>query len=57
MIPPLVHDVLASPGEPLEPGFRGEMESRFGHDFGKVHVHRDGRAAASAEAVRARACT
>ena len=57
MIPPLVHDVLASPGEPLEPGFRGEMESRFGHDFGKVRVHRDGRAAASAEAVRARAYT
>ncbi len=55
--PPLVHDVLASPGAPLESGFRGEMESRFGHDFGKVRVHRDGQAAASAEAVRARAYT
>jgi len=57
MIPSLVHDVLASPGEPLEPGLRGEMESRFGYDFGKVRVHRDGPAAASAEAVRARAYT
>lgn len=56
-IPPLVPDVLASPGEPLESGLRGEMESRFGHDFGKVRVHRGGRAAASAEAVRARAYT
>jgi len=33
------------------------MESRFGHDFGKVRVHRDGPAAASAAAVRARAYT
>lgn len=56
-IPPLVHDVLASPGEPLESGLRGQMESRFGHDFGKVRVHHDGRAAASAAAVRARAYT
>lgn len=56
-IPPLVHDVLASPGEPLESGLRGQMESRFGHDFGKVRVHRDGAAAASVAAVRARAYT
>lgn len=56
-IPPLVHDVLASSGEPLESGFRVPMESRFGHDFGKVRVHRDGKAAASAAAVQARAYT
>ncbi len=56
-MPPLVHDVLASPGMPLEPGIRGRMESRFGHDFGKVRVHRDGQAAASAAAVQARAYT
>ncbi len=56
-IPSLIPEVLASPGEPLEPGLRGQMELRFGHDFGKVRVHRGGRAAASAEAVRARAFT
>lgn len=33
------------------------MESRFGHDFGKVRVHRDGKAADSATAVQARAYT
>lgn len=56
-IPPLIPEVLASPGEPLEPGLRGQMESRFGHDFGKVRVHRGGPAAASAAAVQARAYT
>lgn len=56
-IPPLVDEVLALPGEPLEAGLRAQMESRFGHDFGKVRVHRDGKAAASATAVQARAYT
>lgn len=56
-IPPLVDEALALPGEPLESGLRSQMESRFGHDFGKVRVHRDGKAAASAKAVRARAYT
>ena len=56
-LPPLVHEVLASPGEPLEGGLRVQMESRFGHDFGKVRVHHDGKSAASAAAVQARAYT
>jgi len=56
-MPQPVHAALASPGVPLEPGIRGLMESRFGHDFGKVRVHRDAQAAASAEAVQARAYT
>ena len=56
-MPSLVPEVLASPGAPLESRLRGQMESRFGHDFGKVRVHQDGRAAASAAAVQARAYT
>jgi hypothetical protein len=34
---------------------RGSMESRFGHDFSRVRVHVDARAAESAQAVSARA--
>ncbi len=56
-IPPVVHEALSSPGDPLTPTIRVQMESRFGHDFGKVRVHRDGTAAASATAVHARAYT
>ncbi len=55
--PPIVHDVLRSPGRPLEPSVRGEMEARFGHDFSRVRVHADTRAAASADAVAAQAYT
>lgn len=55
--PPIVHDVLRSPGRPLEPATRSFMESRFGHDFGKVRVHADAQAAESAQAVGALAYT
>ncbi len=53
--PPVVHDVLRSPGQALEPDVRGAMEARFGHDFSRVRVHTDNRAAASARAVNAQA--
>lgn len=56
-VPPLVNQVLASPGRPLDPGTRALMESRFGHNFGGVQVHTDGRAADSARAVQAKAYT
>lgn len=56
-VPPLVHDVLRSPGRPLNVPVRGEMEHRFGHDFGHVRIHADERAAASAASVNARAYT
>ena len=36
---------------------RGEMEARLGHDFSRVRVHADARAAASAKAVSAQAYT
>ena len=37
--PPIVHDVLRSPGQPLDPATRAGMEARFGHTFGQVPVH------------------
>lgn len=55
--PSLVREVLRSPGQPLDPATRNFMEPRFGHDFGRVRVHTDGRAAESARAVSARAYT
>lgn len=55
--PPIVHDVLRSPGRPLDPATRAFMEPRFGHDFGGVRVHSDARAAASARSIDARAYT
>lgn len=55
--PPIVHEVLRSPGETLDRETRTFFESRFGHDFGKVRVHTDSQASASARAVRAQAYT
>ena len=56
-VPPIVDEVLASPGIPLDVHTRAHMESRFGHDFGRVRVHHDSKAADSAAAVQARAYT
>jgi hypothetical protein len=55
--PPIVHDVLRSPGQPLDAASRAFMEPRFGYDFSRVRVHSDSRAAKSAEAVNAQAYT
>src|SRR5215831_6525347 len=55
--PAIVHEVLRSPGEPLDAGTRAFMEPRFGRDFGGVRVHADERAAQSAKAVGAIAYT
>ena len=55
--PPIVHEVLRSPGRPLDEATRGFMESRFNHDFSSVRVHTDERAAESARAVNALAYT
>ncbi|EPY05764.1 hypothetical protein PAALTS15_18228 [Paenibacillus alvei TS-15] len=56
-IPPIVHEVLKSPGQPLEASTRAFMEPRFGHDFSQVRVHTDARAAESAREVNALAYT
>jgi hypothetical protein len=51
--PASVDHALASPGRSLEPALRRDMERRFGHDFSRVRVHTDARAAESARAVNA----
>ena len=56
-VPTVVHEVLQSPGEPLDPRDRQTMEARFQQDFSHVRVHNDGRAADSANMVQARAYT
>jgi hypothetical protein len=39
-VPPIVHEVLRSPGQPLDPNTRKFMESRFGHEFSKTPIHK-----------------
>ncbi len=51
--PAAVHDVLRSPGRPLDAATRAFFEPRFGYDFGRVRVHADPQAAQSARAVNA----
>ena len=53
--PSIVREVLNGAGQPLDTAARGAMEQRFGHDFGRVRVHADGKADASARAVGASA--
>jgi hypothetical protein len=53
VVPPIVHEVLRSPGQPLDAETRAFMEPRFGHDFSRVRVHTDTKAAESARAVNA----
>lgn len=56
-VPPIVHQVLRSPGQPLDAATRAFMEPRFGHDFSQVRVHTDEKAARSARVVNALAYT
>jgi hypothetical protein len=56
-VPAIVHDVLLSPGQPLDATTRSSMEPRFGCDFSRVRVHSDTTAAESARRVLARAYT
>src|SRR5262249_26671889 len=53
----LVESALGTPGLPLSAATRANMESRFGVDFGRVRIHTDERAAASARALQALAYT
>src|SRR5437764_161938 len=39
--PPIVQDVVRSPGQPLDAATRDFMEPRFGRDFSAVRVHTD----------------
>jgi hypothetical protein len=56
-VPPIVHEVLRSPGQLLDAATRTFMESRLGHDFSHVRVHANAEAAAAARAVHAQAFT
>lgn len=56
-VPPIVHDVLRSPGQPLDVATRALLEPHFGHDFSQVRVHTDARAVESARMVDALAYT
>jgi hypothetical protein len=56
-VPPIVHEVLRSPGQPLDAPARAFMEPRFAQDFSGVRVHTGAQAAESARAVNALAYT
>ena len=55
--PPIVHEVLRSPGQPLDRVTRNFTEPRFGADFAHVRVHTGPDAAESAREIGARAYT
>lgn len=55
--PPIVHEVLRSPGQPLDAATRAFMEPRFGYDFSRVRVHTDAAARQSAREMNAHAYT
>jgi hypothetical protein len=55
--PPIVHEVLRSPGQPLDLATRAFMEPRFGRDFSRVRVHSGAVAENSARDVNAHAYT
>jgi len=56
-VPPVVHEVLRSPGQPLPAPVRDVMEAHFGYDFSRVRVHAQGQAAEAAHAVGSDAFT
>ena len=55
--PPIVHEVLSSPGQPFDAATRSFFEPRFGHDFGYVRVYTDDHAQRCAQSINARAFT
>jgi hypothetical protein len=55
--PPIVDEVLRSPGQPLDRSTREFMEPRFGVDFGDVRLHTGAKAEESAKSVNALAYT
>jgi hypothetical protein len=57
LVPPIVHAVLGSSGQPLDAATRAFMEPRFNLEFSRVRVHADAQGAESARAVDARAYT
>lgn len=56
-VPAIVHEVLRSPGQPLDTNTRVLMEPRFNRDFSQVKLHTNTKAIESAKAVNALAYT
>jgi Domain of unknown function (DUF4157) len=56
-LPPVMHEVLRSVGQPLDNATRMFMEPRFGHHFSDVRVHTDAQAGESARQLNALAYT
>src|SRR3569832_1270365 len=56
-VPPIVHEVLRSPGQPLDAETRAFMEPRFGHDFSQVRVQTEKKTTETAKTVNALAYT
>nr|WP_240509631.1 DUF4157 domain-containing protein [Streptomyces malaysiense] len=52
-----VHEVLRSPGRPLDGATRADMEARLGADFSDVRIHTGPAAGRSAQEIGARAYT
>lgn len=57
IIPPLVHEVLSAPGQPLDADAHAVTGRHFGRDFSHVRIHTDPKAASSARAINALAYT
>jgi hypothetical protein len=50
-VPPIMHEVLHSPGQPLDIPTRSFMEPRFGYDFSQVKVYAGAQTAPGAKTV------
>ncbi|HPZ42598.1 MAG TPA: DUF4157 domain-containing protein [Bacillota bacterium] len=57
VLPPVLQEVLLSPGQPIDPITLGLMEERFGKSLSHVRVHTDAKAAESARLLDAWAYT
>jgi Domain of unknown function (DUF4157) len=55
--PPIVQEVLRSPGRPLDARTNASMKAHLGHDFSQVRIYPDAKAQESARVVEARAYT
>ena len=55
--PPIVHEVLGEPGQPLDTQTRAFFEPRFGQDFSRVRIHDGPNAGRASLALQARAFT
>jgi Domain of unknown function (DUF4157) len=55
--PPIVHQTLSSPGQPIDAATRAYFEPRFGHSFADVRLHTGEEADVAARGLNARAFT